>query len=143
MGVLDSTEARLENLPCINQVGSAIALSAVLDRTPQAGISAWVVLLSERPLGDTRTAGPALQKVGLAIGVVLAVRTLNDQSGTKGSLALQEARDAVRGQLYGWTPEGAELPYLLGAGDLIKMAKDTIWWIDRYTTSIRRRAAQI
>jgi len=48
----------------------------------------------------------------------------------------------VRNQLFGWQPDGAELPYLLGGGDIVKMEKDTIWWMDRYTTSIRRRAAQ-
>lgn len=142
MDLLESTEARLTDQPGINRVGSAIALAAVLDSKPQTGVGAWVVLLSERPTGNTRTVGQALQKMDLTIGVVLAVRSLNDQSGSKGSAALQLARDAVRNQLFGWQPDGAELPYLLGGGDIVKMEKDTIWWMDRYTTSIRRRAAQ-
>lgn len=142
MNLLENTEGRLSSLAEINRVGSGIALAAVLGRAPQTGSSAWVVLLSERPTGNTRTAGSALQKVELTVGVVLAVRILNDQSGSKGSSALQAARAAVRDRLYGWQPEEAELPYLMGASDLVKMEKDTIWWMDRYTTSIRRRAAQ-
>lgn len=143
MSLLLSVENKLAALkPALFQVESGLALAAVINRPPQAGVAAWVVPLGERPSADKRTAGPALQKVGISVGIVLAVRSVNDKQGNRGSAALEQARDAVRNALFGWTPDGALLPLLTAESDLIKMENSTIWWMDRYTTAIQRRAPQ-
>lgn len=140
--MLGVIEARLQPLvpEHLNRVETALELAAVMDRPPQAGVAAWVVPLAERPEGTKRLVGPALQKVDLLFGVVIAVRSVNDPRGTQGNDQLDAARQAVREQLFGWQPGDSLLPILMAPSDLIKMEKSTIWWIDRYTTAIQRRA---
>lgn len=142
--MLESVETRLRDLigAELAMVDGAIAFSQAQTRAPQVGASAWVVPVSEQPAGDSRTAGPALQKSMVVIGVVIAVRSVNDRHGDKGRSPLEAARDAVRGKLYGWVPEGALVPLLQAGSDLLKMDQSTIWWMDRYITAVQRRAPQ-
>ena len=144
MSLMSSVEARLQlRVPDeFKQVGSALSLAQVVTRAPQAGISVWPVMLSDRPSGDQRTAGPALQKSVITIGVIIAIRSVNDPRGDKGLVSLEGARKIVQEQLFGWTPDDALVPCLLAPGELIKMDNATIWWMDRYTTSVQYRAPQ-
>jgi len=140
--LLEAVEDRLTGLEGIDAVASALALTAVLERPPQRGVEAWVVPLSERPQGQTRLVGPALQQVQITFGVVLAVRSLGDPRGNKGSARLEHARARVREALFGWQPPQAQHPCLLGPSDLVRMDKATLWWMDRYITAEQRRAQQ-
>lgn len=142
MSLLAAVEQHLKdaNLANFNLIESASELATVLTRSPQAGVNCWVVPLGERPEANRHTAGPALQKINITFGVVIAVRSVNDRRGNRGSDALEAARLAVRNQLFGWLPANALTPTLLGASDLIKMEQATLWWMDRYTTSVQYRA---
>lgn len=144
MSLLQSVEERLTCLvPSeFKQVGSSLTLSMIMNNPPPAGVSAWVVPIGETPTGDTRTAGAALQKVNLIFGVLLGVRSFNDQRGNKSNAQLDQARDAVRNKLFGWTPATALLPCLLSNSELVNMDQGVIFWLDRYTTAIQRRASQ-
>lgn len=140
--MLLSTEQRINAIADspINKVGSAISLAAAMDKAPSNGVNCFVVPVDERPEASRHVSGPALQKIMVTIGVVFAVRSLNDSTGEKGSARLEGARNAVRDALFGWKPEEATAPYLLGNSTLIRMDKNTLWWIDRYQTQIQRRA---
>jgi hypothetical protein len=142
--MLLSTEQRIEAIDDspINKVGSAISLAAAMDKSPSSGVNCFVVPVDERPEASKRVSGPALQKIMVTIGVVFAVRSLNDPTGEKGSARLEDARNAVRDALFGWQPESATGPYLLANSSLIRMDKNTLWWMDRYQTQIQRRAQQ-
>lgn len=144
MTLLHSVEQHLAVLTPqpFNLVGSGMALAAIMNSAPQVGVSAYVVPLSETPSDNTRATGPALQRIDVSFGVVLAVRVVNNKHGSKSSEQLENARDAVRKKLFGWIPNTALVPCLLGVSELINMENSTIWWMDRYTTAIQRRAPQ-
>lgn len=143
--LLQSVEQRLASLvPSeFKQVGSSMALSMIMNNPPPAGVSAWVIPLGEAPAGDSRTAGAALQKVNLTFGVLIGVRSVNDLHGNQSSQVLEQARDAVRNKLFGWTPNTAILPCLLGSSEMVSMDQAVIFWLDRYTTAVQRRASQM
>lgn len=140
--LLIETEARLEAMADspLDRVGSAISLAAATDRAPNAGVSCFVVPVAEQPEKSQRVSGPAVQKVLVTVGVVFAIRTLNDPDGERGSQKLETARNAVRQALFGWQAEGATAPYLLSSSGLIRMENNVVWWVDRYQTQIQRRA---
>ena len=140
--MLASTESRIESITDspIDRVGSAISMAAATDRAPNASVSCYVVPVAESPAGNTHVSGRALQKVQITVGVVFAIRTLNDPDGERGSAKLETARNTVRDALFGWQPDSADVGYLLSASGLIRMDKNVIWWIDRYQTQIQRRA---
>jgi len=140
--LLTETEARLESIADtpLDNVGSAISLAAAMERPPVNGVSGFVVPVAEQPEKSQRVSGPAVQKIMVTIGVVFAVRSLNDRTGERGSQKLETARDAVRDALFGWQPESATGPYLLSSSGLIRMEQNTLWWMDRYQTQIQRRA---
>lgn len=141
--LLMETEARLEAIADspLDNVGSAVSLATTMERPPVNGVSCFVVPVAEQPEKSQRVSGPALQKVMVTVGVVFAIRTLNDPDGERGSQKLEAARDAVRQVLFGWQPESATGRYLLGSSGLIRMENNVIWWMDRYQAQIQRRAA--
>lgn len=142
--LLHSVEQRLSGLvpASCGLVGSAMALAAITSAPPQVGVSVWVVPLAEVPNGDMRSAGPALQKVAVTFGVMLAVRVVNSLRGMEGAQILEDARAAIRSQLFGWTPANALVPCLLGTSELVNMENGVIWWMDKYTTAVQYRAPQ-
>jgi len=137
--MLASTKARLDAVADIDKVGTAISLAAALDRKPGRAVEAFVVPISERPGDSRRVTGLALQEVQVTVGVVIAIRALNDPDGERGHDRLESVRDAVRDELLGWTPNGATVPYLVGNSDLVKMAPGALWWLDRYLTKTQRK----
>ncbi|OPX57070.1 hypothetical protein SAMN02745127_02069 [Oceanospirillum multiglobuliferum] len=141
--LLMETEARLEAIAdsLLDNVGSAVSLATAMERPPVNGVSCFVVPVAEQPEKNQRVSGPAVQKVLVTVGVVFAIRTLNDPDGERGSQKLETARDAVRQALFGWQAEGTTAPYLLSTSGLIRMENNVIWWMDRYQTQIQRRAA--
>lgn len=142
--LLAEVEQRLSELvpDALKRVGSSLALTMTANDLP-AGVSAWVVPLGEAPAGDTRVAGAALQKINLTFGVMFGVRVMNYRHSVQGVDELEQARSAVRDRLYGWQPQAALLPCLLGNSELANMDQSAIFWLDRYTTAVQRRAAQV
>lgn len=123
----------------IDEVGLALDLSSLLKHKPKRDASCFVIPISERPAGNKRTAGPALQESFVTIGVVIVVHSRNDISGERGVDKLNEVREQVRDALFGWTPATATTCYLLGNSDLVKMETGSIWWLDRYSCKTQRK----
>lgn len=138
--MIESTQTKLESVAEINRVGFALNLASVFKgNSTVAQVECFVVPVSERPMGNTRTSGRALQEVQVTVGIVIAIRSLNDVTGERGQDQLEQIRALVRDQLFGWTPDGASTHYLLGNGDLIKMEAGRIFWMDRYITKVQRQ----
>lgn len=139
--MLPSTVAKLAAITAspIDKVGMALALAAAIDRNPSRAVEVYVVPIGERPTGNARTTGKALQEVQVTIGVVIALRAINDPDGERGTDKLQQVRDAVRNALLGFTPNGATTHFLMAASDLVRMAPGGLWWLDRYTTKTQRK----
>lgn len=140
--MLPETRARIEAITDspMGYVGTDMQLSAVLQHPPGCDIECYVVPVSERPKGDKHTTGPAIQAIDVTVGVVFAIRALNDPTGEYSREPLQSARDAVRDALYGWKPLDRATRYMMAGGELVRMEHGTIWWIDRYQSQIQRRS---
>jgi len=140
--VLAEIQARLQALPAsgIDSVGTALGMAAVSEQGAKKPVELFVVRLSERPQGKRATSGPPSQLVNDRIGVVFAVRSLNDPGGDRAGALLETVRATVRQALYGWRPASAHTPLLLGPGDLIKMERGQLWWMDQFETSHYERA---
>ena len=139
--MISATVAQLEAISSspIDKVGVALNLSSALGHKPARSVECYVMPISERATGNRRTTGKALQEVQVTIGVVTAVRALNDPTGERSKDRLEVVRQSVRDALFGWQPEGASTYYLLGNSDLVQMAPGAIWWLDRFVTKTQRQ----
>ena len=135
--MLDEIQARIQSITDsgIDDIGTALGMASVMNRKARQSLEVFVVRVAERPQGNRRTTGPAVQLVEDRIGVVFAVRCLNDPDSNKADLLLEDVRRKVRKNLFGWKPASAHIPLLLGPGDLIKMDKGQVWWMDQFVTS--------
>lgn len=137
--MIESIESRLNG--AVEYVASVVDLSLAMERHSNHRVAAYVVPIAERPQPVPPSASrKAAQQVDMMFGVVIRVSVLNDKDGQRSRSVLQEARDAIRERLFAWMPEGASVGFQLGAGDLMKMEKGTIWWLDRYLTQCQRTA---
>ena len=68
------------------------------------------------------------------VGVVFVIDNKRDGTGAAAFNDLEPLREAVRKQLLGWAPEGADAPFTAGAGQLIDMDGGRVWWGDDYLT---------
>lgn len=127
-------EIKVDNKALFIDVGSALSLASVMNTSATRSPAAFVVPISEQPQSNHRDIGAAMQDVQVELGVLIVLTSRNDPSGAKGAALLAECRTAVKKALYGWQPmEGFE-PLLLARGDLVKMAPNVIYWMDRFTT---------
>ena len=129
---------RIQNTP-IEKLGMALNLASALTREPSRSVECYVMPISERPSTNKRSSGRPLQEVQVTIGVVIAVRALNDPNGERSKDRLEHVRTVVRDALFGWTPDGATTHYLLGNSDLVQMNSSAIWWLDRFVTKTQRQ----
>ena len=121
-------------------VDSALSLSSVLSKPIKQSPVAYIVPVSERPGRNERTIGKAMQSLDITFGVVIAVSNINDPSGKRGNAVLESLRKNIRDALFGWSPTSNHQPILLGAGDLVSMDKNGIWWLDKFTTTTYEEA---
>lgn len=139
--MIESIEKRLEG--AVEYVASVADLAIAMDRRSHHRVAAYVVPIADRPQPVSPSASrKAAQQVDLVFGIAIRVSVLNDKDGMRSHSALEDARDAIRERLFAWMPEGATTGFQLGAGDLMKMEKGTIWWLDRYLTQCQRTAKQ-
>ena len=139
--MIESIERRLDG--AVEYVASVADLAIAMERHSNHRVAAYVVPIADRPQPVPPSASrKAAQQVDIMFGVVIRVSVRNDTDGMRGHFVLEQARNAIRDRLFAWMPEGATASFQLGPGDLMKMEKGTIWWMDQYLTQCQRTAKQ-
>ncbi|WDE07290.1 hypothetical protein SG34_010575 [Thalassomonas viridans] len=118
-----------------NQVLSALNMAALKDKSVPKPYCAYVVPVSEVPKKSTMDTAGAMQKMEVTFAVVVGIQSRNDPTGTKGNLLLQLLLKDMGKSLLAFVPAPGYSGCLLGAGNLLKMADNGIWWMQRFTTT--------
>jgi len=131
------TSVQTQIKPCFNFVASAVNIREAIKQPLNLPSIAFVVPVSERPLGNSRDVdvGMPFQEVTITFGVVMGLQSINDKTGSKGLLAIEEKHKCLREKIYGWKPTAEHEPILLGSSDLLAFVPNGIWWIDRFITT--------
>jgi hypothetical protein len=79
------------------------------------------------------------QEVTAVVGVLMAVRSLQDATGEAAVDALQPYRDAVDAALFGWSPGAEFSEFAYAGGQLIGFNNGVIWWQAEYATTFHKR----
>lgn len=116
-------------------VNSALSLASVLEKPIKQSPALYVIPIADRPGKEQRTTGQLLQNVTTTFGVVIAVKSINNPTGSDAEDKLEEYRELIQNALFGWRPTSEHVPILLGGGDLVSMNKNGVWWLDKFTTS--------
>lgn len=106
-----------------------------LDAVPERGAArnTLVLVLPATEAGDANRADHGVvQRMTLTISVAIAVRASNDARGRRALAGLRRPRDAVKGLLAGWRPEGAATALAHLRGQLSEIADGRAWWQDDY-----------
>jgi hypothetical protein len=129
--VIARLQTRTEFLAVSGAAGFAAAADPATGK-PRAVPAAYVLLLSES--GEpSPTYMRAEQRVGVAIGIVIVARNLQDSKGAEALADLDTLRTAARAALLGWAPPGAD-PLTFDAGSLLAFKDGNLWWQDSYRT---------
>lgn len=133
--MLTLVQTRIKSI--FDQVGGAANVREAIGEPIHRSSVAYVVPVNERPAGNSRDVdiGQPLQEMVITFGVVIGLKSINDSTGDKALVQLEQYRTALRNCLYGWKPSANFEPVLLGAGDLVGFAPQGLWWIDRFTTN--------
>lgn len=126
-------------VPEIKLVGEAPDFQSAVEDKPKVTPACFVVLLEEQPqpnaLGDI-----LIQRVRVALGIVLVVRNLADNKGVAARGDLESLRGKVKNQLFGWQPTPAHNPLERGASHLLTFKEGHVWWQDIYLTEYYDRS---
>jgi len=141
MNPLPAIVAQLQAQAEFKAVAGALDFAGLTEVAPVKTPAAWVLLLKSTPAGNSRATGPALQRETDTLGVLIAVKHINDRMAAGGIDALADARSAVRSALHGYAPSSAHTPLELAGGDLVKLAPGCIWWMERFTTTHQEQAS--
>lgn len=136
--MIDALVARLDDDKAalgLRLVGGAAEFQAAADGNPPAFPAAYVVLLNEAP-GEGSVSGLVIQRVGVTVGLCLAVRNVADAKGGAASQDMQALRAAIKASLLGWAPQEGCDPLERGPGQLLAFRPGGVmWWQDIYTSS--------
>ena len=131
--MLNLVQTRLKQQ--FSHVQTAVNVRQAMAQSLVAEFQLYVVPLAERPKANERDTGKPLQETQLTFAVIIGLVSRNDSTGSKALQALETHRRTIRSLLYGWQPEGTAQPIELGPSDLLGLADNGIWWIDRFTTT--------
>ena len=132
MSLVQAVIDRLKGIPGIRSVQGAVELAAALKAPVVATPGLFVVPLRDFPRRDEGFTGDVTQLVDSTFGVVLVIDNKRDATGAAAFNDLEPFREAVRKKLMGWTPPGAEAPFIAGSGQLIDMESGRVWWGDDF-----------
>lgn len=132
---------RLALSSILKRVGGAADFAAAQNDLKGKMPAAYVLPLSA-------SAGPNLyattameQSLSEEFAVILAVQNLRDARGEASLGNLRTARQAVLGQLLGWTPDAATFDlFEFSGGRLLALEDAVMWWQDQYRTRSLIRA---
>lgn len=125
--------------PLFKLVGAAAEFQAAAERNPVATPACYVIALEERP-GPNQLGNQILQKVDVALGIVIVVRNVSDTNGGAASITLDALRRQAKAAIYGWSPAPELDPFERGASNLLVFQDGHVWWQDVYLTSYLDRS---
>ena len=133
--MLNDIQTRIKSL--FDHVDGAANVRDAIGQPIQRASVDFVVPVRERPAPNGRDVdiGQPLQEMIVTFGVVIGIKSVNDSTGNKAITTLESYRTNLRNSLYGWKPNAAYEPILLGDGDLVAFASGGLWWVDRFTTN--------
>ncbi len=126
--------ARLQSqVAALRDVAGAADLAAASQNLIRAP-AAFVLPLSDRPGRNTTGTMVVSQQNTMSFGVVFAVQNLRDVRGQKGNVDLLALRISAMTALLGWQPALDYDPCEYGAGRLLQLTDQVLWWQDDYLT---------
>lgn len=125
--------ARLQSqVPSLKLVAGAAEFGAASAANPLATPAAYVLRLSERG-SESLTLARVEQRIGVEIGVVIALRDAADPLGAAANADLEALRASVRTALLGWVAPTCD-PFIYAAGGLLAFRDGHLWWQDSFHT---------
>jgi hypothetical protein len=135
--ILARLEADKVNLG-LKLVGDSAAFARAAEANPTATPAAYVIELEEIP-GAPPFSGDDIQKIDVAVGVVLVLSSVADTLGGAARIALKPLRIAVKTSLLGWAPLTGYAPLSRGRSHLLAFRDARMWWQDIYLSSFYER----
>ncbi len=135
-------EAIENHLETTFNVKTALDFASISKNRVVQSPTVFVIPLGVQTSPNQRDTGPALVRQDDRIGIVIAVRAINDPLGSYGNAALKVYRKQVYTLLFGWVPESGYEPLMVGNGRLLNFSDQTLYWIDEFTTSHLEQAPQ-
>lgn len=120
-------------------VGGAADFQAAAETKPTATPAAYVVLLDEIRQ-ENQWEGSIIQPVRQVTGVILVVRNVADPRGEAAQADIETLRGAVKGLLFGWSPNAGKQPLQMSGGRLLAFSDGLMWWQDTYFTDFFDRS---
>lgn len=132
-------ETRIADVEGLKLVAGAAGFAALRKgdvlQVPNLTPAAYVVVLREQPQGDLRDTGlSVLQLVTYHVAVITVVRVANDKLGDKTNAISDQVRGGIKDQLFGWTPEGFDGPFIRGPSMLFDFEGGAHWHQDEFIT---------
>ncbi len=115
-----------------HQVEGAVDVEAAL-RGRGTYPAAFVVPSAIQPQGDDGYGGGS-QLVRESYGIVIAVRNVNDPTGSDSADVVAQLITDVRNALLGWRPTDDHASMTYGGGRLVDMIHNTVSWQEIYHT---------
>jgi len=119
-------------------VAGAAAFARAADANPTATPAVFVIPLDESP-GAPPFSGDDIQKIDVAVGVVLVLSSVADPRGAAAQTDLQTLRDNVKASLLGWEPLTGFATLSRGRSTLLAFRDAHMWWQDIYLSSFYER----
>lgn len=119
-------------------VAGAVAFARAANANPTATPAVFVIPLDESP-GAPPFSGDDIQKIDVAVGVVLVLSSVADTRGAAAQVDLQTLRGAVKTSLLGWEPLTGFATLSRGRSTLLAFRDAHMWWQDIYLSSFYER----
>lgn len=137
--MIDELIAQLRTVPALKLVGGAVDLQAAAEEEPTITPAAFVIPLEENP-GANELGNFVMQRVAVAVGVVLVVRNLTDTKGAAATVDMEALRQSTKAVLLGFAPNDACDPLERGQSALLAFKEGHMWWQDIYITAYYDRS---
>ena len=133
--MIAETIARLVDLGYpLKLIGGAALFQIAAESNPKGVPAAFVIPLEETP-SKNASGNFVIQRVTVAIGIILVVRNVSDNTGAAASSDMETVRNAVKTQLLGWQPSPAYDPLERSRSALLAFKDGHMWWQDVYISS--------
>jgi hypothetical protein len=138
--VIASVIARLaDQVKDAKLIAGASAFAAAANANPTAVPALYVIPLRETA-SDNAGSIWVEQRIDVAIGVIVVVKSVADTKGGAAQSDLDALRRAVCAALLGWLPAGAVEPLIRGESGYLTTNDGHFWWQDTWRTAYYERS---
>ena len=136
-----------DRLAALTVSGSKVFSSVMTAVDPETVIRNGIVTRDTAfvvPMGEIDTAGQvntyvASQDIQETVGVMIAIRSINDRYGKDVNARLNTIKKAVRNIITGWEIEQGYSSFVFTQGEVVEFLKGGVFWMEQYTTTYRFR----